>query len=221
MKIALALAVLWLTVSVSGEEPKQPPNDPLTGTIYGVVIDPDGQPAKGVRLSAVMQCPSACSFWSSETVTSQGGEYHFRPLPVGRKYSVFSRKAQMEYPQFSPPPTSIVELTVDHPNAEVRVDLPPKVGILMIHLTERTTGALIPLALVKMRFADAPDSRWSDVWADSSNCLFFPDCAIPVPPDKQLLVHVSSTGFHEWEESRKGKAHSRSLWSAVDFGYSP
>ena len=52
-----------------------------------------------------------------------------------------------------------------------------------------------------MRFADAPDSSWSEVWADSSNCLFFPDCAIPVPPDKQLFVNVSSTGFHEWDES--------------------
>jgi hypothetical protein len=206
MKIAFALAVLWLTVAASAQQPEQPASGPLTGTIYGVVIDPDGQPAKGVRLSAVMQCPSACSFWSSETVTSQGGEYHFRPLPLGRKYSVFSRKAQMEYPRFSPPPTAIVELTVDHPNAELRVDLPPKVGILTIHLTDRTTGAVIPRVLVKMNVPDAPDSRWSKVWADSSSCLFFPDCAIPVPPDRQLLVHVSSTGFKEWDESEeKGK----------------
>jgi hypothetical protein len=200
MKTALALAALWLTVAAaSGQEAKS--NEPLTtGTISGVVINPDGQPAKGLRLSAVMQCPSSCPFWMSETVTSQGGEYHFRPLPLG-KYSVFSREAQMEYPRFSPPATATVELTVDHPNAELRVDLPPKVGILTIHLTDRITGAVIPRGLVKMKAADTPDSRWSEVGADSSNCLFFPDCAIPVPPDKQLLVHVSSTGFHEWDES--------------------
>jgi hypothetical protein len=107
----------------------------------------------------------------------------------------------MEYPRFSPPATATVELTVDHPNAELRVDLPPKVGILTIHLTDRTTGAVIPRGLVKMKVADAPDSRWSEGWADSSNSLFFADSAIPVPPDKQLLVHVSSTGFHEWDES--------------------
>jgi hypothetical protein len=206
MKTAIALAVLWLTVGASCQEPKQPSNGLLTGTIYGVVIDPDGHPAKEMRLSAVMQCPSTCSYWESETVTSQGGEYHFRPLPLGRKYSVFSRMVQMEYPRFSPPPTAIVELTLEHPNAELRVDLPPKVGILTIHLTDRTTGAFIPRGLVKMKVADAPDSRWSEVWADSSNCAFFPDCAIPVPPDQQLLVHVSSTGFHEWDESAgKGK----------------
>jgi hypothetical protein len=112
----------------------------------------------------------------------------------------------MEYPRFSPPPPAIVELTIDHPNAELRVDLPPKVGILTIHLTDRTTGAFIPRGLVKMKVADAPDSQWSELWVDSSNCLFFPDCTIPVPPDKQLLVHVSSAGFKEWDESaEKGK----------------
>jgi hypothetical protein len=206
MKTAIALAVLWLTSGASGQEPKQPSNGLLTGTIYGVVIDPDGHPAKGMRLTAVMQCPGTCSYWTSETVTSQGGEYHFRPLPLGRKYRVFSRKADMEYPRFSPPPTAIVELTVDHPNVELRVDHPPKVGILTIHLTDRTTGTVIPRVLVKVEVPDAPDARWSEVWADSSNCLFFPDCAIPVPPDKQLLVHVASTGFREWDESvGKGK----------------
>jgi hypothetical protein len=204
MKTALVLAVLSLTVGASGQEPKQPSDGLLTGTIYGVVIDPDGQPAKGMRLAAVMQCNS-CEFWMSQTITSQGGEYHFRPLPLG-KYAVFSDNTKAGYPWLSPPPTTIVELTADHPNAELRVDLPPKVGILMIHLTDRTTGAFIPRVLVRMKVPDAPDSRWSEVWADSSNCLLFPDCAIRVPPDKQLLVHVLSTGFHEWDESAgKGK----------------
>jgi len=206
MKTAIALGVLWLTVGASGQELKQSSNGLLTGTLYGVVIDPDGQPAKGTRLWAVMQCPSTCPFWKSETVTSQGGEYHFRPLPLGRKYSVFSKKAELEYPRFSPPPTATVELTVEHPNVELRVDLPPRVGILTIHLTDRTTGAVIPRVLVKVKVPEAPDARWFEVWADSSNCVFFHDCAIPVPPDTDLLVHVSSTGFHEWDESAgKGK----------------
>jgi len=176
----------------------------LRGTIYGVVIDPDGVPAKGLRMAAVMQCPSSCSSSMSETITSQGGEYHFQPLPLG-KYAVFSDNTKAGYPWLSFP-AKIVELTVDHLNAELRVDLPPKVGILTIHLTDRTTGAFIPRGLVKMKAADSPDSSWSEVWADSSNCLFSPDCAIPVPPDMQLLVRVSSTGFHEWDEGvGKGK----------------
>jgi hypothetical protein len=171
----------------------------LSGTISGVVIDRDGVPAKGLRLAAVMQCPSSCSSSMSETITSQGGEYRFQPLPLG-KYAVFSDSTKAGYRWLSPPTAKIVELTVDHPNAELRMDLPPKVGIVTIHLTDRTTGTFIPRGLVKVKAADAPDSSWSEVWADSSNCLFFPDCAISVPPDMQLLVRVSSTGFHEWDE---------------------
>jgi hypothetical protein len=207
MKTALALAVLLLTVSASGQAPKQQPSNVLsTGTIYGVVIDPDGQPAKGMRLIALRLCQTACSLWMSETIISRGGEYHFRPLPLGEKYSVFADNRKAGYPRFSPPRPGIVELTVDHPNAELRIDLRPKVGILMIRLTDRTTGGFIPRGVVKVRVADDPDSLWSEEWADTSNCLFFPDCAIPVPPDKQLLVHVASTGFREWDESAgKGK----------------
>jgi hypothetical protein len=35
MKTTLALAALWLTVAASGQEPKQPSNEPVTGTIWG------------------------------------------------------------------------------------------------------------------------------------------------------------------------------------------
>jgi hypothetical protein len=204
MKIALALAVLWLTVGASGQQARD-----FGGAIHGIVVSPDGQPAKGMRLSAVMECPSGtrgCSFWMSQTTTNQAGEYRFQRLPLGEKYSVFADNTKAGYPMFGPAPAGVVEVTGDHPDAELRVDLPLKVGILMIHLTDRTTGAVIPRVLVKVKVSDAPDSRWSELWADSSNCLFFPDCAIPVPPDKKLLVHVSSAGFHEWDGSLgKGK----------------
>jgi hypothetical protein len=192
MKIALAFAIFWLTVSGSGQESQE-----FAGEIHGIVVGQDGQPAKGMRLGAVIQCSGACAVSMRDTITNQAGEYRFRRLPLG-KYSVFK--------EWGAPTLGVVELTVDHPNAELRAELPPKVGILMIHLTDRGTGAIIPRVLVKIKVADAPDSRWSEVWADSSNCLFFPDCAIPVPPDEQLFVHVSSTGFHEWDESAgKGK----------------
>jgi hypothetical protein len=187
MKIALAFAIFSLTVGASGQESQE-----FAGEIHGIVVGQDGKPAKGMRLGAVMQCPGACAFSMRDTITNQAGEYRFQRLPLG-KYSVFR--------ELGAPPLGVVELTVDHPNAELRAELPPQAGILMIHLTDRVTGAIIPRVLVKVAALDGPDSRWSELWADSSNCLFYPDCAIPVPPDKQLLVHVSSTGFQEWNES--------------------
>jgi hypothetical protein len=200
MKIALPLAVLCLALSASGQQYQE-----FAGEIHGAVIDADGQPAQGIRLYAVVQCPSACGLSMRDTVTDRAGEYRFQHLHVG-KYSVFTHNAGAGYPRLDTPPAEVVELTVDHPDAELRVDLPPTAGILMIHLTDRTTGGFIPRGLVRIRVADEPDSRWSEVWADSSYCFFFPDCAIPVLPDKQLLVHVSSTGFREWDQSAgKGK----------------
>jgi hypothetical protein len=201
MKIVLAFVVLWLTVGASGQQSHE-----STGEIHGTVVGPDGQSAKGMLLSAVMECPSICSFWMTQTVTNKDGEYRFQHLPLGQKYSVFADNTKAGYPRFGPAPAGAVELTASHPDAELRVDLPPKVGVLVIHLSNKTTGAIIPRGLVKVKVLDAPDSRWSEVWADSSNCLFFPDCAISVPPDKQLLVHVSSAGFREWDKSAgKGK----------------
>lgn len=208
MKVAFSLAVLWLTVAASGQQPEQPASVPLTGTIHGIAVGPDGRPTQGLQLSAVIKCqdPDGCSFWMSETTTNQAGEYRFQHLPLGKTYSVFADNTKAGYQRFGPAAAGIAELTVDRPDAELRLDLPPKVGILVIQLTDRTTGAIIPRVLVKVKVSDAPDSRWSELWADSSNCLFSPDCAVPVTPDKPLLVHVSATGFHEWDESvEKGK----------------
>lgn len=201
MKITLALAVLWLTVGASGQQSQD-----LAGQIHGIVVGTDGQPAQGIRLSAVMECPDECPFRMSETITNQAGEYRFQHLPLGTKYAVFTDNTKAGYPRFGPAPAGVIEMRVDQPEAELRIDLPPKVGILTIQLTDRTTGAVIPRVLIKMKAPDSPDSQWSEVWADSSNCLFFPDCTVPVPPDKPLLVHVSATGFREWDESMgKGK----------------
>lgn len=201
MKIAVAFAVFSLAVGAFGQQSRD-----VGGEIHGFVIDHDGQPAKEMRLSAVMECPSGCAFWMSETTTNQAGEYRFQHLPLGRKYAVFADNTKAGYPRFGPAAAGAVEITVGHPVAELRVGLPPKVGILTIYLTDRTTGAVIPRVLIKMKALDAPDSQWSELWADSSHCLFFSDCAVPIPPDKPLLVHVSASGFNEWDESMgKGK----------------
>lgn len=193
-------AVLSLAVAAFGQSPD------FGGEIHGIAVRPDGQPAKEMRLSAVMECPSACAFWMSETITNQAGEYRFQHLPVGSKYAVFADNTKAGYPRFGPAASGVVEITVDHPVAELRVDLPPKVGILTIHLTDRTAGAVIPRVFIKMKDLNTPDSQWSELWADSSNCLFFSDCAVPIPSDLPLLVHVSATGFSEWDESMgKGK----------------
>jgi hypothetical protein len=201
MKIVLAFAVLWLAVGASAQQPLD-----FGGEIHGIVVGQDGLPVNNMRLSAVMECPSSCPFWMSATVTNEAGEYRFQHLPLGHKYAVFSDNTKAGYPRFGPAAAGVAEITIGQPMVELRVNLPPKAGTIVIHLTDRATGAVIPRVFIKLKAADAPDSKWSELWADSSNCLFFPDCAVAVTPDKPLLVHVSAWGFNEWDESiGKGK----------------
>jgi hypothetical protein len=99
MKIGLALAVLWLAVGASGQQPQN-----LRGEIHGFVVSHDGHLVKNMRLAAVMHCPSACAFWMSETIPNQAGEYRFQHLPLGKKYDVFSDNTKAGYPPFGPAP---------------------------------------------------------------------------------------------------------------------
>src|SRR6202167_2020066 len=120
MKIVLAFAVLWLTVGASGQQSQE-----STGEIHGTVVG-HGRSAKGMLLSAVMECPSICSFWMTQTVTDQDGEYRFQHLPLGMKYSVFADNTKAGYPRFGPGPAGTVELTASHPEASLAVTLRSK-----------------------------------------------------------------------------------------------
>jgi hypothetical protein len=119
----LALAVLWLAVGASRQQPEN-----LRGEIHGFVISHDGHLVKNMRLFAVMHCPSACAFWMSETISNQAGEYRFQRLPLGRKYDVFAYNTKAGYPPFGPAAAGSVEVMVGEPVVELRIDLPLKVG---------------------------------------------------------------------------------------------
>ena len=79
---------------------------------------------------------------------------------------------------------------------ELRVkgkSLPPRAGFLQIHLTNRRTGAGIPAIRIVLTLAEKPEMRFTS--------SAYSNAAILVPPDKDLLLHVVSDGFAEWEES--------------------
>jgi hypothetical protein len=143
----------------------------------------------------------------SGTITNQAGEYRFMLSGLGR-YSVFANDARAGYSMFGTGHASgVVELTPEHPEAELRVELPPKAGFLVVHLTDRTTGTVISLVRAKVMLAERADSPLFEETLNTAACeAWNPECAFLIPPDKQLLVHVSSEGFQEWDESvGKGK----------------
>ena len=72
--------------------------------------------------------------------------------------------------------------------------LPPKAAFLHIHLTNRRTGKLISGMAISMMSMERPDSLLFTMSCYSNHVVL-------LPPDKDVLLHVTSEGFHEWEES--------------------
>jgi len=168
------------------------------GVIYGIAISQDGQPAKGIGLTA---WPLGVGLAAKlpHTKTNDTGEYRFENLPWWGRYTVYAEDEDAGYSSFSTLPAgdshlSEVELSPEHREAELKFYLPPKAGFLQVHLTNRRTGVGISEMEVSVMTMENPESP-----------LFTMSCyanhVILVPPDKNLLLHLTSDGFREWNES--------------------
>jgi hypothetical protein len=178
---------------------------PYTGVIYGTVIAQDGSPAKGLTLNArplgvilAMALP-----W---TKTNDAGEFRFEHLELGR-YTVYAEDKEAGYSMFSTGPSGPgnwqeVELTAEHPAAALNVHLPPPAGFLMFHPTNLNTGSPLSGVEVTVLSGETPPK------VIFSGGFSLPD-PILVPSDRDLLLHVTSWGFQEWQESVGAGKHIR------------
>jgi hypothetical protein len=185
-----------LLLSVATAQVHQQPV--LKGTIYGIVVGQDGEPAKrlgltaeplGVALAAVLP----------HTKTNDKGEYRFENVPWWGRYTVYADDEDAGYSVISTGPAgnghpAEVEITPEHPEAELSVSLPPKAGFIEIHLTNRKNGAAIPGMVLAVTPLEEPESPLFTM-------SWYSDHIILVPPDTNLLLHIKSDGFREWDES--------------------
>src|ERR1035438_7506099 len=193
MKIRFLLAGL---LSVSAAVAQKQAGSPNIGVIYGIVTAQDGLPAKGVILNAEpLGVPLGMALpW---TKTDDAVAFRFERLPLGR-YTVFAEDEEEGYSSFSTrvgggnPPE--VELTTEHSEAEVNLRLPPKAGFLLFHLTNQRLGASISGVEVTVMLAENPPKFIFSGTSSSSQ-------AVLVPSDENLLLHVKSWGFQEWDKS--------------------
>ena len=194
MKASLVFVGLSLFVAIV---PKQQRESDANGVIHGAVVGQDGKPAKGIGLDAYpLGVPLAARL--PHTKTNNVGEYRFEKIPWWGKYSVYAEDEDAGYSLFSTgegrTDPQEVALTPEHPEAEMKVYLPPKAGFLHIRLTNRRTGTKIPGMQVTLAPMESPEQPVS-----SMSC--YSNRAILVPPDKNLLLHVTSAGYREWDES--------------------
>jgi len=199
MKIILVfLGLFLLATAVAQQQTEVRPN----GTIYGSVVGQDGKPAKGITLVAG---PLGVGLGTRlpSTKSNDAGEYRFANLPWWGRYGVYAEDDDAGYSLFSTgagcDEPSEVELTQEHPEAKLKVLLPPKAGFLQVHLTNQKTGAGIPGMTVELMLPESPASPFFTMSCFSNHVIL-------VAPDKDLLLHISSDGFREWNESiGKGK----------------
>jgi hypothetical protein len=70
---------------------------------------------------------------------------------------------------------------------------------MQVHLTNQKTGAGISGMRVALMLPESPASPFFTIGCYSNHVIL-------IPPNKDLLLHISSDGFREWNESiRKGK----------------
>jgi len=199
VKTALAFVGLLLLAASAQQNDESHPK----GVIYGIVIGQHGQPAKRIGLIAE---PLGVGLAAKlpHTSTNDAGEYRFEDIPWWGRYTVYADEENEGYSSFSTGPAGDgslpeVELTPEHPEAELKVLLPPKAGFIQIHLTNRRTGAGISGMRVALMPTESPLSPLFTMSCYSNKVIL-------IPPAKSLLLHIWSDGFREWNESiGKGK----------------
>jgi hypothetical protein len=195
MKANLIFATILLLATAVTQDRDQSPAD---GLVYGIAVDHDGRPAKGIGLTA---CPLGVGLGARlpRVTSNDRGEYRFEGLPWWGRYTVYGEDEDAGYSVFSSGTAgtghpSEVEITREHPQVEFKVYLPPKAGFLQIHLTSRRTKAVISGMQIDVRSAEKPGSLLFSIGCYSIHIVLG-------PPDTDLLLHVTSNGFREWNES--------------------
>lgn len=190
-----AFICVLLCAAAAAQVPREAP---AHGVIYGTVFDLEGQPAKEIGLMAMpLGVPLGTALPYAKT--DQNGRYRFPDIPWWGRYTVYAEDEAAGYSMHATYPidlrNSIEEVTLspEHPEAEFNLHLPPKAGFLQFHLTNKRTGKAIEAVQVTIFAA-----------YNAEQLLFSQSCsstrAILIPPDKDLLLHVTSSGFREWSQ---------------------
>src|SRR5436309_9126314 len=193
MKITLFFVSLLLLSNALAQQHDEPHP---SGVIHGTANAKDGQPAKNVQLVA-FPFGVALGAVVPHTKTNDAGEYRFENLPWWGRYTVFADDEEAGYSNLHRETVSgpsEAEITPEHPEAGLNLSLPPKSGFLRIELTNRETAAGISTMRITVMAAENPGSPLFTLNCHSNRFIL-------LPPDKNLLLHVTSDGFREWDES--------------------
>jgi hypothetical protein len=184
MKTAPILLSLFLFVAVGTMSQDGLPRP--KGVIYGVVVDENNRPAKEIGITAAGPAGRVPG-----VITDKEGHYRFGNLWGLGKYAIYAEDWDAGYSIFTNSEFHEVTISAEHPETELNLRLPPRAGFLDFHLTNRKTGEEIRDLVVKVC---ATGKEFGTVSQSTTKPVL-------VPPDEDLLIHVSSHGFQEWNRS--------------------
>ena len=189
--------LLWLVLSAIAAA--QQPKPAIKAVIVGVVSTHEGEPAGGLTVAA-MPLGVQVDGVLPHAKTNRRGEYRFENLPWLGRYAVYADDEKAGYSYYSTGTAGEAEVTTASPRAEFSFSLPPKAGFISVQLTSRRTGAPIRMMTIALMPMDKPDARlFTDPRVSTTQCDS--DHIILVPPEENLLLHIKSDGFREWDES--------------------
>jgi hypothetical protein len=121
-----------------------------TGEIKGTVTDQNGVPVSGVTISAVPQGTGFQDITLRTVKTDSSGRFDFRGGFELEAYKLYSRKEEDSYPNpldrfyaGAKDEAPTVDLTADHPSATVTVRLGMKAAMIVGHVIDSDTGAIL------------------------------------------------------------------------------
>jgi hypothetical protein len=168
--------------------------------IFGHVVDQNNQPAKQIEVEG-LPLGVALGAILPHSKTDDNGNYRLG-VPWWGRYTVYADDPNAGYSSFATPPVNpdhLAEVTVstDHPQAEFNFQLPTKAGFLHFHLRNAKTGAPIHGIEVTVALKGPPTKP---VYSDGTSA----DKPFLVPSNRDVLIHVTSWGYKEWDQSVEG-----------------
>jgi hypothetical protein len=105
--------------------------DGQRGTIRGVLIGRNGEPAGHAGVMALWLCPETCQIAVSSTTTNSVGEFRFEPVTVGKYLVCSNLEADSQLPCFTDAAVAVaayctVEITPEHPKVELQMQVPKR-----------------------------------------------------------------------------------------------
>ena len=182
-------SVFMLCVGAVGSPAQQ-----NTGVILGSVIDEHGTPVAGAEVDADTVGPDSRSKALRLALTDSRGAFRFDPVRFGT-YNLYALKPDAGYPdtkfELYASQHHDVRVTVfaAAPQAEVRILVGPKSGILKLAVLDKATRQQILNPTIILRQVDT--GVWiSTTYAGDSNIL--------LPPLIPIQVTVQASGYRDW-----------------------